>query len=213
MDTVHDIGGRQGFGPIPNVTEDDARLFAEQWKARTWAIAMMSMNKLSTDRTGWTLDWYRHVLERLPPAAYLSLDYFEKWMLALMVTSVDEGVAGVREFIDGKASSGSFEYERPKPPAESPPASAARFKPGDRIVARRDISTMHTRLTGYVRGRPGVVDSVIGPQHFPDEKAVGTKRREQTYVVRFQMSDLWPESANSNDCLLIDMWDSYLEPV
>ena len=78
MDTVHDLGGRQGFRPIPNVAEDDSALFSDEWKARTWAIAMMSMKKLTTDRTGWTLDWYRHVLERLPPDAYLGLDYFEK---------------------------------------------------------------------------------------------------------------------------------------
>jgi nitrile hydratase len=105
MDTVHDLGGRQGFRPIPDVAEDDSALFSDEWKARTWAIAMMSMKKLSTDRTGWTLDWYRHVLERLPPDAYLGLDYFEKWVLAMMVTSVDEGVAGVQEFFDGRASS------------------------------------------------------------------------------------------------------------
>ena len=71
---------------------------------------------------------------------------------------------------------------------------------------------MHTRLAGYVRGRPGVVDSVNGPQPLPDEKAVGTIRREQTYVVRFRMSDLWPEAGGSADSLQIDMWDSYLEP-
>jgi len=45
----------------------------------------------------------------------------------------------------------------------------------------------------------------------PDEKAVGTIRREQTYVVRFRMSDLWPEAGDSADSLRIDMWDSYLE--
>ena len=49
---------------------------------------MMAMGKLSADKTGWTLDWYRHVLERLPPDAYLDLDYFEKWILAMMATSV-----------------------------------------------------------------------------------------------------------------------------
>jgi nitrile hydratase len=211
MDTVHDLGGRQGFGPIPNVTEDDSVLFAAPWKARTWAIAMMSMNRLSKDRTGWTLDWYRHVLERLPPAAYLGLDYFEKWILAMMVTSVDEGVAGVQEFCAGRASGGSFAYDKPRPPAEEAPVNA-RFKPSDRVVARRDIGTMHTRLPGYIRGRPGVIDSVIRPQPFPDDKAIGTIRREPTYVVRFRMADLWPEARDSGDSLRIDMWDSYLEP-
>ena len=77
----------------------------------------------------------------------------------MMVTSVDEGVAGVQEFFDGMASSRTFEYESPRPAVEVPPTEA-RFKAGDKVVARRDVATMHTRLAGYVRGRPGVVDSV-----------------------------------------------------
>jgi nitrile hydratase len=211
MDTVHDLGGRQGFGPIPNVTENDTALFVEEWKARTWAIAMMAMGKLSADRTGWTLDWYRHVLERLPPDAYISLDYFEKWILAMIATSVDEGIADAQDFYDGRAGRKGFEYDHPKPTREVA-ATSARFNRGDKVIARRDIGTMHTRLTGYVRGRPGVIDSVIGQQPLPDEKAVGKIRKEETYVVRFNMADLWPETSGSGDSLLIDMWDSYLEP-
>ena len=92
------------------------------------------------------------------------------------------------------------------------PLASARFKTGDKVIARRDIGTTHTRLTGYVRGRAGVVDSVIGPQPLPDEAAVGTILDEQTYVVRFRMADLWPEASDSKDSLLIDLWDSYLEP-
>jgi nitrile hydratase len=34
---------------------------------------------------------------------------------------------------------------------------------------------------------------------------------EQTYVVRFEIKDLWPEAPNSRDALLIDMWDSYID--
>lgn len=211
MDTIHDLGGRQGFGPIPNTAEDDSALFSEEWKARIWAIAMMSMTKLSADRTGWTLDWYRHVLERLPPDTYLRLDYFEKWILAMMATTVDEGIADVQELFDGRAAGRGFEYDAPTP-TKKVPAGSARFKTDDKAIARRDIGTMHTRLVGYVRGRVGVIDSVIGPQPLPDEAAVGTIRDEQTYLVRFHMADLWPEASGSEDSLLIDMWDSYLEP-
>jgi len=211
MDTIHDLGGRQGFGPIPNTAEDDSALFSEEWKQRTWAIAMMSMGKLSADRAGWTLDWYRHVLERLPPDAYLHLNYFEKWILAMMATAVDEGIADVQEFVDGRVGHRGFEYAAPAPPRTAP-ARPARFKAGDKVVARRDIGTMHTRLTGYVRGRTGLVESVIGPQHLPDESASGTILEEQTYVVRFRMADLWPEASDRVDSLRIDLWDSYLEP-
>ncbi len=210
MDTVHDLGGRQGFGPIPNVAEDDSNLFLGAWKGRVWAIAMMSMDKLSGDRTGWTLDWYRHVLERLPPDLYLRLDYFEKWTLGMMATAIDEGIAEVADFAVGHTDAG-FEYADPKPvrPMQD---SGPRFEPGDAVVCRRDIGSMHTRLVGYVRGRPGVIDSVIGPQALPDDAAKGVIKKEQTYVVRFPMAALWPEAAESPDSLMIDMWDSYLEP-
>jgi len=211
MDTIHDIGGMEGFGPIPNIAEDDSALFAEEWKARIWAIAMMSMTKLHTDRTGWTLDWYRHMLERLPPDLYLRLNYFEKWILAMMATAVDEGVADVVEFAKGQSHDKGFKYIAPTPLKEVS-AVTPRFKPGDRVVSRRDVSTMHTRLTRYIRGRAGIVESVIGLQPLPDESANGVIRKEPTYVVRFAMSELWPEAADSKDSLVIDMWDSYLEP-
>lgn len=211
MDTVHDLGGMEGFGPIPNTAEDDSTLFAEKWKARIWAIAMMSMTKLDTDQTGWTLDWYRHVLERLPPDLYLRLDYFEKWTLAMMATAVDEGIADVAEFVEGQSKGRGFDYDAPRS-LRSVPETKSRFKPGDRVVTRRDVGATHTRLTGYVRGRTGVVESVIGLQALPDESASGVIRKEQTYVVRFPMAELWPECSDSYDSLLIDMWDSYLEP-
>lgn len=211
MDTVHDLGGTQGFGPIPNVTEDDSALFTDAWKARVWALAMISMDKLSQDETGWTLDWYRHVLERLPPDLYLRLDYFEKWILGMMATAVDEGVAEVSEFTGGRAAGKAFDYNDPAP-LETISGATPRFKPGDGVICRRDVGSMHTRLVGYVRGRTGTVESVIGAQALPDEAAKGVIRKEQTYVVRFPMAALWPEAADSDDSLLIDMWDSYLEP-
>jgi nitrile hydratase len=210
MDTIHDLGGIEGFGPIAHQHEDDAVLFDREWKARLWAIAMMSMQKLRAEQTGWTLDWYRHVLERLPPALYLRLDYFEKWTLAMMVTAIDEGIADMDEFVDGRAGRKAMRLAK-NPPAAVDGGVVARFAPGSRVKTRRDMGSMHTRLPTYVRGRSGVVDSVIGPQPLPDESAEGRIRMEQTYVVRFAMSALWPEAAGSSDTLLIDMWDSYLD--
>ena len=211
MDTVHDLGGVQGFGSIPNTAEDDSKLFAEEWKARVWALAMIMMARLREDQTGWTLDWYRHVLERLPPDLYLRADYFEKWILAEIVTVIDEGVIGPEEIFKARAQEGSFAYRDPEAVSEVPAASG-RFKPGDRVVAKRDTGAMHTRLARYVRGRAGVISHVIGPQPLPEDAAQGQKRMETSYVVSFPMSALWPEAGDSRDSLNIDMWDSYLEP-
>lgn len=150
MDTIHDLGGRQGFGPIQHSRDSDAAQFADEWKARTWAIAMMLMSKLSKEQTGWTLDWYRHVLERLPPDLYLRFDYFEKWMLALMVTAVDEDFAPVQDFLDGHAGTTRMKLNHMPPANED--RGTDRFKPGDKVVSKRDIDSMHTRLPSYVKG-------------------------------------------------------------
>ncbi len=36
MDGVHDLGGRQGFGPI--ATQEDERPFKTDWEARMWGL-------------------------------------------------------------------------------------------------------------------------------------------------------------------------------
>ena len=40
MDTVHDIGGRQGFGPVRWQKDRDEKAFHEEWQGRGWALCM-----------------------------------------------------------------------------------------------------------------------------------------------------------------------------
>ena len=214
MDTVHDLGGVEGFGPIPNLDEGDAEQFSAEWKGRIWAIAMLSRKRFQSDETGWTLDWYRHILERVPPDLYLRIDYFDKWILAMMACMVDEGVADIADFVEGNTDQTGFDYKT-QTPLEHAPDVPGRFAVGDRVATCRDLSAKHTRLARYVRGRVGTIESVIGFQALPDAASSGLIRKEQTYVVGFQMSGLWPEASqdeSNNDTLLIDLWDSYLAP-
>ena len=73
MDTIHDLGGGEGFGPIHWQDDDDSQLFHEPWQARTWAMCMLMIDQFRNEQTGWTLDWHRHVIERIAPADYLSM--------------------------------------------------------------------------------------------------------------------------------------------
>ena len=211
MDTVHDLGGREGFGPIRGREEDDSQLFHEPWQARTWAICMMMMGRLRKDQTGWTLDWYRHVLERIAPADYLSMNYFDKWVQATMVTLVDDGVAETEEFVEGH-SRGESPQRVPTPLTASAEPSAARYAVGDAVVAKRSVSSMHTRLPGYVRGRKGMIECCIGPEIFADASASGDIRKEPLYTVRFEAAELWPEPEGQQASVQLDLWESYLEP-
>jgi nitrile hydratase len=64
-----------------------------------------------------------------------------------------------------------------------------------------------------VRGRIGVVTHVTRPFPYPDARAHGLPdRREPTYHVEFQASELWGDGAEANATVVVDLWESYLEP-
>ncbi len=211
MDTIHDLGGREGFGPIRGTNGDDSELFNEPWQARTWAICMMMFGRLQKDQTGWTLDWYRHVLERIAPGDYLTMNYFNKWVQGMMATLVDGGVAEIREFTEGH-SLGKLSQRPSAPLVASSESGDAKYSVGNRVVTKRNIASMHTRLPDYARGRKGIVEACHGAEIFADASAEGDIRKEQLYTVRFEAAELWPEAKGQRVGIYIDLWESYLEP-
>jgi nitrile hydratase len=47
---------------------------------------------------------------------------------------------------------------------------------------------------------------------FPDASAHGLPRRKEcTYHVAFKSRELWSESAEAEDTVVVDLWESYLE--
>jgi nitrile hydratase len=47
---------------------------------------------------------------------------------------------------------------------------------------------------------------------FPDTSAHdGERRKEHTYHVEFASTDLWSDERVTNDSVIVDLWDSYLE--
>ena len=61
MNSVHDMGGMQGFGPI--IAEKNEPVFHAPWEGRVLAmnIAMATWGK-------WNIDRRRYVRELIPPA-------------------------------------------------------------------------------------------------------------------------------------------------
>ena len=53
MDSIHDLGGRQGFGPID--TAEPHEPFHAPWEARLLGI----VRAMSRPPPGWTIDWFR----------------------------------------------------------------------------------------------------------------------------------------------------------
>jgi nitrile hydratase beta subunit len=217
MDGVHDLGGREGFGPIRD--KEDAQPFHAEWETRAFGIAQSSAGG-----AGWSIDWFRHCRELIVPTDYLTRPYFDQWATTLAAQLIDEGYltleeidAGVSAFIPQPgyppetAASSRATFANPKSydvGVGSPP----RFALGDVVRCLMAARPGHTRLPGYVRGRAGFIHARHGGHILPDASARGEKRAEHLYTVSFVATELWSEAESTEDLVLVDLWESYLEP-
>jgi nitrile hydratase beta subunit len=218
MNGIHDMGGMHGMGPIRE--EKNEPVFHERWEGRVYAInrAMSAWGK-------WNLDASRHGIERLPPADYLRMSYYEKWLARNIELLVKHGLVTQTEMETGRPAPGSQKLTPPLTAAGVPAAAArrgsymrpeaqakARFKAGDHVRARKMNPVGHTRLPRYARGRAGVIARHHGIFVFPDTNAHFLGEQPQhLYSVRFAARELWGGDASPRDSVYIDMWDSYLE--
>ena len=129
MDTIYDLGGREGFGPVKWQSDNDQTPFHESWQARSWAICLIMFGAFRREKTGWTLDWSRHVLERISPENYLAMNYFDKWTQHMMALLIDQGTANVAEFVEGHSQS--------RPPVIASVDMVATEAGGARFLGRR----------------------------------------------------------------------------
>lgn len=210
MDTVHDLGGREGFGPVRWRDEDDNEAFHEDWEARAWAMVLCF---LSSSNASWNLDWVRHAIERIEPMDYLTRPYYDRLVQMMMAVSIDDGIASLDEFVAGqslvpaKVETGKVEIDGNKEGGETPPAYAI----GDPVRAKMSIDANHTRRPGYTRGRTGVIAAHHGEHPLADANAQGKPRNEHLYTVAFKAADLWPEAEGRRERVFVDLWENYLE--
>ena len=218
MNGIHDMGGMHGMGPVRH--EDNEPVFHETWEGRIFAItiAIGAWKK-------WNLDAGRHIIEQIPPADYLRMSYYEKWLARDIGLLMKHSLVAQEEVDTGRPASGAPKAIPPfttasltpgparRPNYARPEADAkARFRVGDRVRARKINPTGHTRLPRYVRGREGIVERHHGIFVFPDTNAhFQGENPQHLYSVRFPAQELWGESASPRDSVHLDMWDSYLE--
>jgi nitrile hydratase subunit beta len=218
MNGVHDMGGMHGMGPI--APEPNEPVFHERWQARVYALnrAMGFLGK-------WNIDAGRHSRERIPPADYLRMTYYEKWLAGLIMLLQESGLTTEAELESGRSSPGSVKaapaltYEKvPKVVAargtfERPVNTPPRFAVGQAVRAKKINPAGHTRLPRYARGNFGVVDRIHGAHVFPDTNAhFRGESPQHLYSVRFSARELWGEAASARDAVYIDLWEDYLEP-
>jgi nitrile hydratase len=215
MDGVHDIGGREGFGRVDWEDEEGYEPFHADWEARLFVMAMQLFAQWRDTPEVWTLDWFRHVRERLDPVDYLTRPYFDQWAQCLFAVLIDNGTVTLEEVIGNTGTAVAIpESKGARVPAAAPArdgAAAPAFQIGHPVRTASLIGSDHTRLPGYVRGRIGHIHSYHGPQIFADASARGDIRREPLYTVAFAAADVWPEAAGRRDMIYVDLWESYLE--
>ena len=215
MNGVHDMGGMQDMGAVRR--EKDEPVFHAPWERRMFAL----FNALD-------LEWpvLRSQIELIPPADYLRMSDYEKWLTASSALLTIAGMVKQAEIESGQAigepskkwhvlsAAEVATWIVPGADASAKPAAAtARFQAGQRVRAKNINPVGHTRLPRYARGKIGSIERDSGVDVFPDAVAQGLDKKPQhVYSVRFEARELWGNQANVRDSVYADLWEDYLEP-
>jgi nitrile hydratase subunit beta len=221
MDGVHDMGGMHGFG---RVVEQGGELpYHEAWEPRVFAIQLLvGVERLGAGPGG------RPVREEMEAARYLAASYYERWLYSAEQRLLRKGtiapgeVEGVMERL---AAGESVPEHRDGAMAErviaalrtvsrmDPAPADARFDRGQRVRVKRMHPPGHTRCPRYARGALGVIEGLRGADRLPDRAVYGEEvTPEPVYSVAFGSQELWGPSEGAPWTVLLDLWDSYLDP-
>jgi nitrile hydratase len=211
MNGAHDVGGMQDMGSIR--PEHNEPVFHTEWERRVFAL----FNAVDVE---WP--YRRTQIELIPPADYLRMSYYEKWLTALPQILIKTGMATPAEIESGKAVGGVAtghhvltvaEVATWNVPDTSPKLTAtANFHAGQRVRARNLNPVGHTRLPRYVRGKVGMIerDGDVEELQDSDIKGLGPKQ-QHVYTVRFAARELWGDQASPYDYVYVALWEGYLE--
>jgi nitrile hydratase beta subunit len=217
MNGVHDMGGLEDMGPVQHEKEEP--VFHAAWEGRMYGIdrSLRALGK-------WNLDAWRHQIELLPAADYLSITYYERWLRINEQLLVKHGLVTPKELATGAPDPASAKATPALTaavadqslgrgiPSSHDPTVPPQFKLRQPVRARNMNPTGHTRLPRYARGKVGIITRDHGVYTFPDTSAhFQGENRQHVYSVRFTARELWGERASTRDSVHVDIWDNYLE--
>lgn len=213
MDGIHDLGGKQGYGAIP-IGDDEP--FHHGWERRMWSMARCGILPAGTN-----IDQFRHGLERMVPADYLSIGYFNKWCVNYMMLYVSSETFTMDEVLSGHSETRAepapartldqiIEFQRGLCIDFSTPTDIAPlYGLGDTVTTKRLMPSGHNRLPAYARNATGTVITCHGAHLLADKGAAGIHEGEQLYTVSFRARELWGDNANPRDTVTLELWESY----
>ena len=214
--TVHDMGGMHGFGPIEE--EANEPVFHSRWESRVY-----SMNRAMGPLRLWSIDEGRAAQEALPPHVYLACSYYQRWLLGLESRVLKHGIVTEEELAIGKSLNPTQRPRRIFQPEDAKaltrgnyarePEESPKYIVGDQIRTINSNPTSHTRLPRYARDKVGKIEAIRGCHVFPDSIAVGMGESPKwLYTVVFEAQTLWGNDAESGSSISIEAFEPYLVP-
>lgn len=222
MDGIHDLGGKRGYGPVRtgDALPGNRAGFKEAWEAKVFAMlrALPGAGALQNS------DQFRHAVERIKPAAYLTHGYYGRWLGALETLLAEAGVVSVAEIdaLAGNTESAAQPAAHPvavppgpqAPTAERATVASPGFALGQLVRTQSLPVSGHTRLPAYIRGRSGQIVALHDTWVFPDTNAMGQGEQAcHLYTVAFTGAELWGPMAEADTLLNIDLFEPYLTAV
>ena len=212
MNGAHDMGGMQDMGSIAPQTDEP--IFHADWERRMFAL-------FNAVDVAWP--YRRTQIELIPPADYLRMSYYEKWLAALPQILTKTGMASAAEIESGKASGTNTQWHVltvaevamwnvPEAATTERIAAPTQLHVGQRVRARNLNPVGHTRLPRYLRGKIGTIARDGGIEELQDTEIQGLGPKQQhVYTVRFAARELWGDQASPHDCVYADLWEGHLE--
>jgi len=225
MNGIHDMGGMHGFGPV--VREENEPVFHEPWEGRAYGAFSRLGAKLPPPYPGVG----RTYIESIPPARYLQMSYYERFLESAVQRAISGGLIAPEEFearLEHYRENPSASPPRREDPAEVDafrrrlstqlrPAAEGRpprFKEGDPVRAINVNRAGHNRLPRYIRGKRGTIERVNGLHPIEDEMGFSEDPMPQAvYTVGFDGVEVWGSECEPNLRVYLELWEGYLTPV
>jgi nitrile hydratase subunit beta len=225
MNGIHDMGGMHGFGPV--IREENEPVFHEPWEGRAYGLFSRLGAKLPPPYPGVG----RTYIERIPPATYLQMRYYDRFLESALQRAIAAGLitpaefeARLHHYEDNPAASVPRREDqeevaevRRRLRTQLRPATEGRtprFRQGDAVVAINISRLGHSRLPRYIRGKRGTVERVNGLYPIEDEKAFNDDATPQAvYTVGFDGLEVWGPECEPNLRVYLELWEGYLAPV
>lgn len=216
MNTVHDLGGMDGF-TIPE--RDQGRIMKKEWERQVWGL--LRSLRIPGYSTGG-----RAALESMPPDLYLSLPYYARFLYRAEKSLIARGFVTEAELAnpDGPLTMPNLPDFVPPDPDETlarfsrdasseldatvPPL----FEVGDNVIVKNEHPAGHTRVPRYVRGHHGVVHRHHGVHPFQDDVDGQDVGQQHLYTVMFTGAELWGSRSHPKDRIYAELWDYHLKP-